>query len=108
MTKQQLSGPNRWLVERCQLINFGTITFHVRGGEPDLAQPHSRVRTLKIAGGVIGPRPEVASNDFELKREHIALFEVLKQLPDGTHVRVKIAHGLPGSSIDILEAHKAA
>jgi hypothetical protein len=66
------------------------------------------VRTLKIAGGVNGPRPEVASDDFELRREHVALFERLKELPDGTRVRVKIAYGLPGSSIDLLEDQQAA
>ncbi len=108
MTKGQLSGPNRWLVERCQHINFGSITFHVRRGEPDLGRPHSRVRTLKIAGGINGPRPEVASDDFELRCEHIALVEQLKELPDGTRVRVKIAHGLPGASIDLLEDQQAA
>ncbi len=108
MTKEQLSGPSRWLLERCQHINFGSITFHVRSGEPDMGRPHWRVRTLKIASAVNGPRPEVASDDFELRREHVALFEQLRELPDGTRVRVKIAHGLPGSSIDLLEDQQAA
>jgi len=108
MTKAELSAPNRWLVEHCQHINFGSVTFHVRRGEPDLGRPHSRVRTLKMAAGINGPRREVASDDFELRREHIALLERLKELPDGTHVCVKIAHGLPGSSIDLLEDQQAA
>lgn len=108
MTKAELSAPNRWLVERCQHINFGSITFHVRGGEPDPSRLHSVVRTLKIAGGVNGLRPEAASADFDLRREHIALFEQLKELPDGTRVRVKIAHGLPGTTIDLLEDQQAA
>ena len=108
MTKAELSSPMRWLVERCQQINFGSVTFHVRGGEPDLGRSHSRVRTLKVAGGFNGFRPEVASDDFELRREHIALFEQLKELPDGTRVRVKITHGLPGTTIDLLEGQQAA
>jgi hypothetical protein len=108
MTKAELSAPNRWLVERCQHINFGSITFHVRGGELDLGRPHSRVRTLKVAGGVNGLRPEAASDDFELRHEHIALFEQLKELPDGTRVRVRITHGLPGTTIDLLEDQQAA
>jgi len=108
MTKGQLSGPSRWLVERCQRINFGSISFHVRRGEPDLGQPHSMVRTLKFAGGINGPRPEVASDDFELRSVHIALVEQLKELPDGTRVRVKISHGLPSASIDLLEDQQAA
>lgn len=108
MTKAETSAPNRWLVERCQHINFGSVTFHVRGGEPDLEQSHFSVRTLKIAGGINGLRPEAASADFELRREHIALFERLKELPDGTRVRVKITHGLPGTTIDLLEDQQAA
>ncbi len=108
MTKGQLSGPNRWLVERCQSINFGSVTFHVRGGEPDLRRLHSRVRTLKLAGGANDPRAEAARDDFQLRREHLALLERLKALPDGTRVRVKIAHGLPGSCIDLLEEQQAA
>lgn len=108
MTKAELSAPKQWLVERCQHVNFGNITFHVRGGEPDLGRPHSRVRTLKMAAGVNGPRPEAVSDDFELRREHIALFERLKELPDGTRVRVKITHGLPGTTIDLLEEQQAA
>lgn len=108
MTKAELPAPNRWLVERCQHINFGSVTFHVRGGEPDLGRPHYRVRTLKIAGGVNGLRPEAASDDFDLRREHLALFEQLKELPDGTRVRVKITHGLPGTTIDLLEEQQAA
>lgn len=108
MTKAELSASNRWLVEHCQHINFGSITFHVCGGEPDRGRPHSSVRTLKIAGGVNGLRPEVASDDFDLRREHIALFERLKELPDGTRVRVKITHGLPGTTIDLLEDQQAA
>jgi len=39
------------------------------------------------AGGVNGPRPAAARDDFELRHEHIALLEQLKRLPDGTRVR---------------------
>jgi hypothetical protein len=58
MTKAELSAPHRWLGERCQHINFGSISFQVRRGEPDLGQPHSMVRTLKIAGDANGSRPK--------------------------------------------------
>lgn len=108
MNKRDLSGPNRWLVEQGQLIGFGSLTFQVCGGEPAPAAPWSRTRTRKVAGGVNGPRPELNNDDFELRHEHIALFEQLKDLPDGTCVRVKFAHGLPGSSFDIIEEQQAA
>jgi len=108
MDKRQLSRPKRWLIERCQQINFGSITLYVCGGEPDLDRPHRTTRTLKLAGGVKGPRPELGRLDFELRREHIALLAHLEALPDGTRVKVKIAHGLPGASIDIEEDHQAA
>lgn len=108
LRKRQLTRPCQWLLEHGQQINHGSIKFYVRGGEPDLGRPHSRVRTLKLSGGVNGPRPESESDDFELRREHIALIEQLKNLPDSTCVRVKFAHGIPGSSIDIIEEQQAA
>lgn len=106
--KRQLSNPQQWLIERCQYINFGSLTFSVRGGEPDLAQPYHVSRTIKLIGGDNGSRPEMASTDFEIRREHSTLLAQLGRLPDGTCVRIKIAHGLPGASIDIEEDHRAA
>jgi hypothetical protein len=108
MDKRNLSRPKRWIVERCQQINFGCLTFYVRGGEPDFTQPHHISRTIRLAGGDNGPRPELASTDFELRHEHIALLSQLERLPDGMRVRVKVTHGLPGASIDIEEDHQAA
>ena len=108
MDKRDLLGPNRWLVEQCQHINFGSITFHVRGGNPDLDRPFSTVHTVKLVGGVNGPRPESARDDFALRREHISLLEWLKQQADGARVRVKVAHGLPGSTVELLEDQQAA
>lgn len=108
MDKRHLSKPKRWLIERGQHINFGSVTFYTRGGEPDLMRSLRSVRTLKIAGGDNGPRPEIAITDFELRHEQIALLTRLATLSDGTCVKVKFAHGLPGASIDIEEEHKAA
>lgn len=106
--KRQLSTPQQWLIERCQYINFGSLMFCVRGGEPDMAQPHHLSRTIKLIGGDNGPRPEMVNIDFEIRREHSTLLAQLGQLPDGTNVRIKIARGLPGASIDIEEDHQAA
>ena len=108
MDKRHLSPAKRWLIERCQRINFGSITFYARGGEPDLGRSHRVTRTLKLAGGDNGSRPEIARADFELRREHLALLAHLASLPDGTCVKIKLTHGLPGTSIDIEEDHQAA
>lgn len=45
MNKRELSEPKQWLIEQCQQLNFGHITFCVRSGEPDLRQPW---RTLQL------------------------------------------------------------
>ena len=108
MDKRHLSKPKRWLIERGQQINFGSLTFCTLKGEPDLGRPHHTSRTMRIAGGDNGPRPELGRDDFELRKEHIALLAALETLPDGECVRVKFAHGLPGASIDIETDHQAA
>lgn len=108
MDKCSLSSPRQWLIKRCQYANFGSLTFQVRGGEPDISRPHRLTRTVKLTEGDNGPRSEMASTDFELRREHIALLAQLECLPDGTCVRVKVAHGLPGNSIDIEESAPTA
>jgi hypothetical protein len=106
--KRHLTKPRQWLLERCQDINHGSITFWTRGGEPDLAHPHRTVRTLKLAPEANRPRSEAAIADFVLRTEHLILLAQIERLPDGTCVKVKVAHGLPGASIDIEEEHKAA
>src|SRR3954471_12266887 len=108
MDQRQLSRPKQWLLERFQYTNFGSLTFYVCGGEPDLAQPHHISRTVKLTGGANGPRPELGNADFALRQEHLALLAQLARLADGTRVRVRLAHGLPGASIDIEEDHQAA
>jgi hypothetical protein len=106
--KRNLTKPLQWLLERCQDINHGSITFWTRGGEPDLARPHRTVRTLKLAPEANGPRREAASDDFVLRAEHLNLIAQIQRLSDGTCVKVRVSHGLPGVSIDIEEEHKAA
>lgn len=108
MDMHQLSGPNKWLIQQCQFINHGQITFHVANREPDLRRKWHTRRTLKMNGGDNGVRPESGLENFELRREHMCLLEQLAQLPHGTCVVVKVAHGLPALSIDIIEVHQAA
>jgi hypothetical protein len=99
-----LSRPRRWLLEQCRRINFGKITFAVRGGQPDPDAPCRVTRTLKLnGGGTNGPAPDNAGGRFELRKEYVALFHHLGRLPDGTRVSVKLMYGLPKTAIDVEE-----
>jgi len=93
--KRTLSPPRKRLVELMQRINFGRIEgLVVRGGEP-LFDPLPRVvRTVKI-GGDNGPRPEVRSADFDLKRDAVEFFEHLERLGNGVVRCIEVKHGLP-------------
>ena len=105
---RDLTPKRQALMRLIQRVGFGSITFQVWGGDPDLSRPHHITHTRKLTGGHNGPRPEVGRADFELKREHVALLAQLEELPDGTCVKGKLTHGLPGASIDIEEDHQAA
>lgn len=107
MKKGQLSPPLQRLVEQCQRVNFGRVTFHVHRGEPDLSRPWRTRRTLKLAGGDNGPRPEADLADFELRLEQKALIEALRQVRDGECVALEVRHGLPFIA-EIEQEHQAA
>ena len=107
MTKQELSERKQWLIEQCQQLNFGHITFCVRAGEPDLRQPWRTLQTVKLPDGANGPRPEARCADFVLCKEHTALFEQLTQIDDGVRVTVEVRNGLP-FLLQIERDHKAA
>ena len=104
----ELTPPHQALMRLLQRVDFGSVSFVVRSGAPDLKSPHRVVRTLKLGGSGPRPRPETTITDFELRREHTALLAQLAALADGTRVKVKVAHGLPGPSIDLEEDHRAA
>lgn len=95
MNKKRLSVPQRRIIEQCQTINFGWITFRIKDGQPDLDYPWPTRQTVKLAGGQNGPRPESSSADFELRKEQVALLTHLSQLSDGASVTVEVKHGLP-------------
>lgn len=95
MNKAGLSRQGRWLVEQCQLINFGLVTFHVRDGEADVTRSWHTKRTVKLACGENGPRPEASLADFELSLEQSALLRSLHGIRDGARVTVEVRHGLP-------------
>lgn len=107
MRKRDVSERKQWLIERCQELNFGQITFCTLSGEPDLRQAWRTMQTVKLPDGANGPRPEAFRADFELCKEHTALFEQLAHIEDGARVTVEVRHGLP-FLIQIEREHKAA
>lgn len=90
-----LSEARRRLLRLMQDINFGQIEFLMRQADPDFRQPWRTRRTIKLTGGDNCTRPEGASADFELRKEHVALFDQLAQLRDGACVIIEVKHGLP-------------
>lgn len=103
-----LSAPDQWLVRQLQNIAFGRLTFSVRRGAAHPSDGFSIARTRKLLGDESKPRPQTTREDFALRAEQAALLEHVRALPDGTRVTVKIAMGLPTTSIDIEEDHRAA
>lgn len=95
MTKHQLPDPIRLLIEQCQHLNFGHITFQIRSGEPDFSKTYSTTQTIKLTGGENGPRREANLRDFELCAEQVALFTTLGAIDDGACVTLEVKHGLP-------------
>jgi len=107
MKKKRLSDANQWIIQQCQQLNFGRITFLVSRGEPDVTQPWHTRRTVKLAGVENGPRPEADLSDFELCQEQLALISTLSRTPDATQITVEVRHGLPFIA-EIEQDHLAA
>ena len=51
MKKRDVSERKQWLIERCQELNFGQITFCTASGEPDMRQPWRTTQTVKLPDG---------------------------------------------------------
>jgi hypothetical protein len=96
LTKSSLSAAQKRLLETMQKMNFGRIEdLTIRGGEPAFSPPPRIVKDVKLGATDNGSRPELESDDFALKREHIELFENLRRLGDGTIEAIEIKSGLP-------------
>lgn len=102
-----LSEARRRLLRLMQNVGFGRITFEIIGREPDIMRPWRTRRTVKLSGGEIGPRPGADSADFELRKEHVALFDQLAGLRDGACVTIEVKYGLP-FIIEIEQEQQAA
>ena len=97
VVKGALSPRRRAIIELMQRINFGRIEgLGVRGGEPVFDPPPRVVRTVKM-GGDNGPRPQVRSVDFDLRREVVEFFEHLGRLGNGVVGCIEVRYGLPFS-----------
>jgi hypothetical protein len=95
-TKSSLSAPQKRLLETMQKMNFGRIEgLSIRGGEPNFSPLPRIVRDVKLGAADSGSRPELNSDDFALKREHIDLFENFRRLGHGTIECLEVKSGLP-------------
>lgn len=103
-----LSANDQWMIRQLQAVGFGRLTFSVRSGCANPDYGFRTVHTRKLLGGDSARRPKLSLADFDLRAEHVALLSHIKSLPDGTTVTVKVALGLPTSTIDIEEEHCAA
>lgn len=94
-TKSSLSDSHRRLVELMQRLNFGRIeNLIVRDGAPVFDPAPKVIQKVKI-GGENGPRPELSSEDFRLKKQTIELLEAITDLGAGTVLTIDVKHGLP-------------
>src|SRR5690606_10933447 len=98
-----LSAPDQWLVRQMQQLGFGRISFTVQGGCAHPSAGYRVFRTVKLrAGGEdVRPMPQVLRADFVLRNEQLVLLENLRVIPDGTHVTVKVAVGLPTNAFEV-------
>lgn len=104
----QLSQAARHLLRLAQRLNFGrVIGLSILAGEPDFTRPYRTVRSVKLAGGSNGGRPEAGLEDFELCKEQTALLGQIEHLPDGTRVTIEVKHGVP-FLVEIEQDHRAA
>lgn len=104
---QALSEARQRLLRQMQVVGFGQITVHTVDGEADLNRPWRTRQTVKLAGGQNGPRPEADRVDFELRTEHVALFEQMSRVRDGACVTIEVKYGLP-FIIEIEQEQQAA
>ena len=94
-TKSSLSASHRRLIELMQRLNFGRIEdLTVRRGEPVFDPSPKLIQRVKI-GGENGPRPELTSDDFLLKKQTIELLAAISDLGDGLIRSVDVRYGLP-------------
>jgi hypothetical protein len=101
ITLASLPPERRHLLKLMQQINFGRIeNLTVRNGQPVLSPPPRIVHEMKF-GAETGPRPELGTADFLLKRQAVELFEFFDERPNGVIAVLDIKRGLPFRAIVI-------
>jgi len=95
VSKRDLSGPRKRLIEMMQEISFGRIeNLIVKDGEPNFDPSPQVVREIKF-GGENGPRQEMSVENFALKSQAVEFFAQLDRLGDGRVKSLEVKHGLP-------------
>jgi hypothetical protein len=95
LTTRNLTAEKRRLVELMGEYQFGRIeNMLVRAGQPILDGELRIVRIARFGGVSIAAKRSV-SDDFELKRTFLDLFDALEQLNNGMVVKLEFRHGLP-------------
>jgi hypothetical protein len=94
-----LSPAYKEITKRMQEIGFGTIRdLPIIQGEPQLKEA-CIIKRRKLARRVA---KATFNEDFELKAEHIELFNTLSEIQNGVIACLEVQHGLP-CHIDIVE-----
>jgi hypothetical protein len=96
MMKSSLSNANKRLLEALQKTNYGRLErLSIVNGDPIWNPPPRIVKDIKLGSTDTGPRVELESTDFALKREHVELFDQLQRLGNGIIECIEIKGGLP-------------
>jgi hypothetical protein len=91
----ELSAQQRSLLEIMRVHQFGRIeNMSIRAGQPVLDQDLKVVRVACL-GSESGGTKVPGSDEFELKRSVLDLFDELARLGHGTVVKLEFKRGLP-------------
>jgi hypothetical protein len=102
--RASLSPARRWLLEKCQHLNFGRIeNLEIQDGQPVLNPLPRLIREVKF-GGENSPRPELGIADFQLKSQVVDLFAFFDELQTGTIEVIELKHGLPFRMVVVEES----
>jgi len=94
-TKSSLPFAYKRLLEEMQRLHFGRMEkLSIKDGLPIFAPPLRIVRDVKFDADN-SPRPEINLDDFHLKAQTRALFELIARMRDATIECIDVRHGLP-------------